>query len=146
MTTTTTDTTQSYRYPARARDAYHADEGDVFQTLLGEKIRVRRDNGDDTIELDYMDRPTATGSETVHRDIFAARAGFEGYECIAHGQVDGVMRGQFTTTPRCPECKRYMETFYDGEGWPAAGCTRADCDGIIDVDDLLDGGYFEEWA
>lgn len=129
--------TQSHKFPARATAARNADEGDVFQTLLGEFIRVDAASSDE-LDVEYMDRD-GQPIETVSRAIFAARAGFEGYKLIRQGWVAGSPFGFVAKTPNCPECGAFVCVTPAPGNQPEAEC---DCGGYLCASDLIDGGNF----
>jgi len=125
--------------------------GQVYETLSGERVEVVEDDrrGDKPLLLRYPDRPEANQEVRMSRYSFADAANYEGYRLVEEADEEtpeeSHMSGEFADGPiSCPVCSRFMSTGYDGQGFPLARCSRADCLGVLDVDELLDRGLWTE--
>lgn len=134
--------------------------GQVYRTLLGERVEIVADDGpfQKPLTVRFPEREPQPGREEhvqkMSRYAFADAANFEGYELISEdGAVEGEpeddsagnLPGEWTDkTPRCPRCGAFMSTGFDGMGHPMAGCSRSGCETYMDDRELIDGGYFRE--
>lgn len=131
-------------------DTPNLTEGMELETADGESVEITNERGDGRLCLYFPERERDGGAYTEWRHPSA----------ISGAISDGVFTvvGEDTTedaaedhpgewgedTPRCPVCSRFMSTGMDGGGFPIARCSRLDCPGVMDVDELIDGGYFVE--
>ena len=140
--------------------------GQVYETSSGERVEIvhddHRGHGNKVLEVRYPERTQLDedGNEVVataymSRYSFADMATFDGFTrvetdadldgaCCDHDDTPEEMAGEWNSTPTCPICSRFMSRDFDGFGLPAAQCSRMDCEGFMDANELIDLGHFEE--
>jgi hypothetical protein len=126
-------------------------KGDVFESLLGERIEIVEDDirSDKPLLVRYPERDGDQNTARMSRYSFADAANYEGYERIERGQTndedsDEHLDGTFDGPVPCPSCGTFMRTGYDGMGLPAAGCVRVKCNRFLDDHQLRSRGFWEK--
>jgi len=113
---------------------------------MGETVKITNEL-DGRVCVHHPERDPIEGTAyTVWRprESVEAVAEREEWERTDTPDTDEQMPGVWVKTPRCPNCSRYMSRDFDGEGLPAASCSRLGCGGWMDMRQLIDGGYFRE--
>jgi hypothetical protein len=111
---------------------------------MGERVEITNEQ-DGRLCIYHPEREPVEGSAyTVWRpreSVEAVAAREEWDRLDAPESDDERADHDWNGTPRCPLCSRFMQQGIDGEGMPAAQCSRQDCNGFLEMYELEERGY-----
>lgn len=122
-------------------------EGTELETPSGEPVEITNEREDGRLCLHFPERER-DGAYTEWRtvDAFAGAVSDGVFTVVSEDSEDPEdhMDGEFHGPVQCPECSAFMNTGYDGHGFPIARCSRTACEAAKDVDELMADGEWTE--